>query len=73
VNFCLGSEGGYEDRRADADQRHQIIITMIYLEGKTDARDNDCEVVRDRRRHLSDNRESSAGVHGNAGNESTSR
>jgi len=34
VNFCL-EEGGYGEN-ADADQRHQIIKTMIYLEEKTD-------------------------------------
>jgi len=68
VNFCL-EEGGYGEN-ADADQRHQIIKTMIYLE-KTDAGDNDCEVVCDRRRHLGDNVESSASV--NAGNEGASR
>ena len=34
---------------ADADRRHQIIITMIYLEGKTDAKDNDCGMTHNRR------------------------
>ena len=46
---------------------------MIYLEGKIDARDNDSEVVHDRRRELGDSRKPWAGADGNAGNESTSR
>ena len=49
------------------------IITMIYLEGKIDARDNDSEVVHDRRRELGDSRKPWAGADGNAGNENTSR
>ena len=62
VNFCLGEWGGYEGS-ADADRRHQIIITTIYLEEKTDVGDGDSGVVHDCQRHLGGDTKSSAGAH----------